>query len=185
MTEQASETRYSIVVVDDEPTTAQMARSWFKDQPYDILAVSDGESGLDLIRSKHFDLVLLDLGMPGMDGFTVAEELKKDPRTASIPIIFLTANREHKAKMKGFKLPEPFLPRGINHYQEWIRACKGGPKPSTNFDYSGPLTETILLGNVAALAGRKLSWDGPKMRVANMPEANKYLRRKYRKGWTL
>jgi predicted dehydrogenase len=87
--------------------------------------------------------------------------------------------------LKGFKFPEPFLPRGINHYQEWIRACKGGPKPSANFDYSGPLAETILLGNVAALAGRKLSWDGPKMRAANMPEANKYLRRKYRQGWKL
>jgi len=90
-----------------------------------------------------------------------------------------------ESKMKGFKLPEPFLPRDINHYQEWIRACKGGPKPSANFDYSGPLTETILLGNVAALAGRKFSWDGPKLKVTNMPEANKYLRRKYREGWSL
>jgi predicted dehydrogenase len=86
---------------------------------------------------------------------------------------------------KGFKFPEPFLPRGINHYQEWIRACKGGPKPSANFDYSGPLTETILLGNVAALAGKKLSWDGPELKVSNMPEASKYLRRKYRQGWSL
>jgi predicted dehydrogenase len=90
-----------------------------------------------------------------------------------------------ESKMKGFELPEPFLPRDINHYQEWIRACKGGPKPSANFDYSGPLTETILLGNVAALAGRKLSWDGPKLKVTNMPEANEYLRRKYREGWSL
>jgi len=86
---------------------------------------------------------------------------------------------------KGFKFPEPFLPRDINHYQEWIRACKGGPKPSANLDYSGPLTETILLGNIAALAGRKLSWDGSKLKITNIPEANKYLRRKYRSGWSL
>jgi len=89
------------------------------------------------------------------------------------------------SKMKGFKPPEPFLPRGVNHYQEWIRACKGGPKPLANFDYSGPLTETILLGNVAARAGEKLYWDGPNFKVANISEANKYLRRKYRPGWTL
>jgi len=90
-----------------------------------------------------------------------------------------------ESRMKGFKVPEPFLPRGINHHQEWIRACKGGPKPLANFDYSGPLAETILLGNVAARAGKKLNWDGPNFKVTNATEVNKYLRRKYRKGWTL
>jgi predicted dehydrogenase len=90
-----------------------------------------------------------------------------------------------ESKMKGFKMPEPFLGRGVDHYQEWIRACKGGPKPSANFDYSGPLSETILFGNVAALAGEKLYWDGPNLKVTNLPEANKHLRRKYREGWRL
>ncbi len=90
-----------------------------------------------------------------------------------------------ESEMKGFKMPDPFLGRGVNHYQEWIRACKGGPKPSANFDYSGPLSETILFGNVSALAGEKLYWDGPNLKVTNLPEANKYLRRKYRKGWKL
>jgi len=89
-----------------------------------------------------------------------------------------------ESKMKGFKVA-PFLPRGVNHYQEWIRACKGGPKPSANFDYSGPLSETILLGNVAARAGQKLFWDGPNFKVTNMPEAEKYLKREYREGWRL
>ena len=88
-------------------------------------------------------------------------------------------------KMKGFKMPDPFLGRGINHYQEWINACKGGPKPSANFDYAGPLSETILFGNVAARAGKKLFWDGPNLKVTNAPEANQHLRRKYREGWTL
>jgi predicted dehydrogenase len=90
-----------------------------------------------------------------------------------------------EAKMKGFKMPEPFLGRGINHYQEWIRACKGGPKPSADFDYSGPLSETILLGNVAALTGEKLFWDGPNLKVTNLPGANKHLKREYRQGWSL
>ncbi len=91
-----------------------------------------------------------------------------------------------EAKMKGFKPPEQSLPRGTDHYQEWIKSCKGGPKGLSNFDYAGPLAEAILLGNVAALAGgRKLEWDGPGMRVTNMPEANSWLRREYRKGWTL
>ncbi|MGD2094034.1 MAG: Gfo/Idh/MocA family oxidoreductase [Phycisphaerales bacterium] len=89
------------------------------------------------------------------------------------------------SKMRGFQKPEPFLGRGINHYQEWIRGCKGGPKPSANFDYSGPLTETILLGNVAAMAGKKLYWNGPNFKITNIPDANKHLKREYREGWKL
>jgi predicted dehydrogenase len=90
-----------------------------------------------------------------------------------------------ESKMKGFKPPQQLFPRDVDHYQEWIRACKGGPKPLANFDYSGPLTETVLLGNVAARAGQKLSWDGPNCKITNVPDANKYLQRQYRKGWTL
>jgi len=89
------------------------------------------------------------------------------------------------SRMKEMTMPESFLSRGIDHYQDWIKACKGGPKPLANFDYAGPLSETILLGNVAALAGEKLNWDGPNLKVTNLPEANKHLRRKYREGWKL
>ncbi len=73
----------------------------------------------------------------------------------------------------------------MRHEQDWIRACKGGPKPSADFDYSGPLSETILFGNVSALVGEKLEWDGPKLKITNLPGADKYLRRKYREGWKL
>jgi hypothetical protein len=90
-----------------------------------------------------------------------------------------------ESRMRGFAVPEPFLPRGIDHYQQWIRACKGGPKPSAGFDYAGPLTETILLGNVAARIGRRIFWDGPNFRITNVPDAEKYLKRQYRKGWML
>ncbi len=93
------------------------------------------------------------------------------------------------ARMAGFKVPEPFLPRSQHgaseHYLEWIRACKGGPRPLSNFDYAGPMTETVLLGNVASRAGRKLEWDGSAMTVTNLPEANQWLRRQYREGWLL
>jgi len=90
-----------------------------------------------------------------------------------------------ESRMKDFKMPEPFLGRGTNHYREWVKACKGGPKPLANFDYAGPLTETILLGNIAARAGEKLQWDGANLKVTNMSEANRFLRREYRQGWTL
>lgn len=89
------------------------------------------------------------------------------------------------SKMKEYKMPEPFLGRGINHYQDWIQACKGGPKPLANFDYAGPLSETILFGNVAARVGKKLYWDGPSLKIKNVAHADKYLRREYREGWKL
>jgi len=89
------------------------------------------------------------------------------------------------AKMKEINAPEPFLERGVNHYQDWIRACKGGPKPSANFDYSGPLSEAILLGNVAARAGTRIEWDAAGMTIRNNDQANAWLLRKYRDGWTL
>jgi predicted dehydrogenase len=90
-----------------------------------------------------------------------------------------------ESTMKGFKKPERSLPRGLDHYQDWVRGCKGGPKPLANFDYAGPLTEMVLLGNVSILSGKRLLWDGPNMKVTNVPDANAFLKREYRQGWTL
>ncbi len=87
--------------------------------------------------------------------------------------------------MKGFKKPAEVFDRSVNHYQDWIRGCKGGPKPLSNFDYAGPLTEAILLGNVAAFVGQKIEWDGPNMKATNIPDGDKFLRRTYRRGWSL
>jgi predicted dehydrogenase len=90
-----------------------------------------------------------------------------------------------ESKMKNFQIPEPTLPKSPGHYAEWVNACKGGPKPLADFDYSGPLTEMVLLGNIAIKTQKKLNWDAPNMKVTNVPEANQYLHRQYRKGWIL
>jgi hypothetical protein len=72
------------------------------------------------------------------------------------------------------------------HEKDWVRACKGGKPASSNFDYSGPLSETVLMGNLAVrFPNRKLLWDGEKMEVTNDTDANAYIRPKYRDGWTL
>ena len=68
---------------------------------------------------------------------------------------------------------------------EWIAACKGGPPGYSNFDVAAYLTEIMLLGCVALRTGKKLEWDGPKMRAKNAHEASQYVRREYRKGWKL
>jgi len=81
--------------------------------------------------------------------------------------------------------PPKTLPRSPGIYKEFIRACKGGQKTVADFTFSGALTEMVLAGNLAVRTGRKILWDGPKMRCTNVPEANQYVRREYRKGWTL
>ncbi len=88
-------------------------------------------------------------------------------------------------KFEGYKAPPETLPRSPGHHAEWIRACKGGPKALSNFDYSGPLTEFVLLGNVAILTGKKLAWDDKNCKVTNCPEAARIIKRDYRSGWTL
>ena len=70
-----------------------------------------------------------------------------------------------------------------NHYQEWTSAIATGGDTSCPFAYSGPLTETVLLGNVAYRAGQTLHWDSEHLRATGAPEADQYLRRQYRNGW--
>jgi predicted dehydrogenase len=68
---------------------------------------------------------------------------------------------------------------------EWIAACKGGKAPYSNFDVAAYLTEIILLGCVALQTGKKLDWDGPAMKAKNAPEAARFVKREYRKGYSL
>jgi predicted dehydrogenase len=90
-----------------------------------------------------------------------------------------------ESKMKAYNRPPKTIPRSIGHHKEWIHACKGGKPAGSNFDFAGPLTEAVLLGNIAIRMGKKLYWDGPNMNITNVPEANKYVRRQYRQGWRL
>ena len=97
-----------------------------------------------------------------------------------------------ESKMKQYGAPPRKLERSIGHYEEWAEACKGGKRGGSNFDWAGPLAEAVLLGNVALrlrmreeMTGKKLLWDGPNLRFTNSEEANKFLRREYRTGWTL
>jgi hypothetical protein len=91
-----------------------------------------------------------------------------------------------EAKMKELTIPPKnfVLPRG-GHEQDWVRACKGGAPAGADFAYSGPLTETCLLGNVAKRVDARIAWDAENLKITNLPDANKYVRTEYRKGWKL
>jgi len=110
----------------------------------------------------------------GDDGFILGNSVYPEARAKQV---------EHLAKE---------IPRSKGHYEEWLNACKGGEPPGSNFDWAGPLTEAVLLGNVALrsqlrddLTLMKLLWDAPGLKFSNSEEANKFIRREYRTGWTL
>ncbi len=88
-----------------------------------------------------------------------------------------------KDKFASYMPPEPTIPNSIGHHAEWIKACKDGSPTTCNFDYSGALTETVLLGNVAYRTGEKLEWDAANLKATNTSKADKYIRKEYRKGW--
>ena len=90
-----------------------------------------------------------------------------------------------EAKMKAYERPPERIPRSPGHHQEWIAACKTGSDTTCHFDYSGAITESVLLGNIAFRTGCKLEWDATEMNVTNCPQANDLLQRPYRQGWTL
>jgi predicted dehydrogenase len=90
-----------------------------------------------------------------------------------------------EAKFADFKRPEPFIPKSLGHYAEWINACKTGAPTTCNFEYAGWLTEANHLGNVAYRAGKKLEWDFKNLRAKNAPEIEPLIHRKYREGWKL
>ncbi len=90
--------------------------------------------------------------------------------------------------MKEYRRPEKTIPRSPGIHEEWIAAIKEGKKSTTDFSYSGPLTELMLLGNIALRMQEQravLQWDAEKMEFPNFPEANKYLHMEYRPGWEL
>jgi two-component system cell cycle response regulator len=100
--ETAAEAPMRILVVDDDPETVRLLRSWFKDQAYEIQDAADADAGLRLAVRSRPDIILLDIRMPGMDGLATTRHLKTDPTTRAIPVILLTACREVEAKVEAF-----------------------------------------------------------------------------------
>ena len=88
-------------------------------------------------------------------------------------------------KFAKYTPPPKTIERSIGHHREWLKACRDGSPTTCNFDYSGALTEAVLLGNVAYRLGKKITWDAKAMKAVGLPEADKYLDKEYRQGWEI
>ncbi len=94
----------TILVVEDEEDIAKLVSYTLSGEGYRVIAASSGEKGLELAKEKRPDLIILDLMLPGVDGFTVCRILQKDPATAGIPVVMLTAKGEEADVVAGLEL---------------------------------------------------------------------------------
>lgn len=94
---------YHILIVDDVTDNIQVAMNMLKEESYDFSFATSGKMALGLVEANDFDLILLDIMMPGMDGYEVCRRIKNDPRFIDIPVIFLTAKADIDAMTRGFK----------------------------------------------------------------------------------
>jgi len=130
---------------------------------------------------------------PRPDGLPEGKKMGDNGRMLVGDKGFILGNQvfpESRAKEVG-QVPSS-IPRSGGHHAEWVQACKGGKRPGSNFDWAGPLAESVLLGNVALrvklredLTLYKLCWDSAALKFTNLEEANRFVRREYRPGWSL
>src|SRR5258706_16067954 len=94
----------SVLLVEDDPKVAEVLVGLLEDDNITLSSAEDAAKALELTRETNFDLILLDLGLPGMDGFELLRQLKAAPETESIPVIVLTAWNSTSDKIRGFEL---------------------------------------------------------------------------------
>ena len=89
-----------ILIVDDEPDILRVVIFRLKKSGYEVISAENGVSGLEMARKELPDFILLDIRLPGMDGFEVCRKLKDDPSTANIPVVFLSASSAEDLSLK-------------------------------------------------------------------------------------
>lgn len=111
-----SEARHKILITDDDPVIIELLQVNLQFEGYDVITAADGQEAVERAHDEHPDLMILDIMMPRMDGWTARAELLKDPRTAEIPVIFLSARAQQADLRKGYEagvaayVTKPFEP---------------------------------------------------------------------------
>jgi two-component system phosphate regulon response regulator PhoB len=140
----------TVLVVDDEAPIRLLCRVNLEAEGMTVLEASDGDSGLETARAEHPDVVLLDVMMPGRNGWEVAEELLSDDATSRIPIIFLTARAEVRDRAKGIDLggvdyvTKPFNPVELAPLvKDLVRRVEGGERDDVRREKFAELRELL------------------------------------------
>jgi len=118
----------TILIIDDSTKNLSLLCDLLTEAGYKVLSTSDSHKAINRVKNGHPQLILLDIIMPNIDGFEVCQQLKSDPETQNIPIIFITGMTETNAQIKGFELgavdyiTKPF--RVKNYWFEWLLISK-------------------------------------------------------------
>lgn len=111
-----------ILIIDDDERNLKLLEALLKTEGYVLESATSGEDALKLVASFRPDLILLDIMMPGIDGFEVARRVKLDPETKTIPIIMITALEDHESRIRALQMgAEEFLTKPINRAELWVR----------------------------------------------------------------
>jgi two-component system alkaline phosphatase synthesis response regulator PhoP len=136
----------SILLIEDDQDIAELLKHYLGKESFSLQHVSDGFSGLKQAQAQHFDLIILDIMLPEMDGLEVCKELRADPKAASVPIIMLTAKTEEMDKIVGLELgaddyvTKPFSPRELlARVKAVLRRAERKPEAEKVYHY-GKLT---------------------------------------------
>lgn len=151
---------WRILVADDEPYVLLAVKQVLQGLPASVLEAPDGEQALRLAKAKRPDLIILDVKMPRMDGFQVADALKQDPTTAEIPVIFLSALRDSHVKVRGLVLgAEDYIAKPIDpeELKARVRAVLRRVRPSQQESpvKGGQIQDVTLASLVRTLEGER------------------------------
>jgi two-component system phosphate regulon response regulator PhoB len=162
----------TILLIEDEEDVSDLIRYHLKKAKFRVLSASDGAEGVQTAIEERPDAVVLDIMMPRLNGFEVAKKLKADPRTAPIPIIFLSAKGEAESRIKGLEigaddyLAKPFSPRElVLRIQTLLRRTRATVTPETLS--SGPiLLESATLRVI--IAGNRLELTSTEFKLLSL-----------------
>src|SRR5512144_2317145 len=150
--EAATSPRPTVLVVEDEPNIRELVCLHLGLENYECVECADGEAALKLARSRHFDLVILDVMLPGLDGVTVCRAIRRDSENPDVPVLMLTARREESDKVVGLEsgaddyLTKPF---GVRELVARVRALlRRGPRPLTAAGAAKEATKAIAYKHI-------------------------------------
>jgi len=121
----------TILIIDDSPDIHELVQLGLAGEPVDFISCFSGEDGLAKAASLHPDLILLDVGMTGMDGFEVCRRLKADPLTTDAPIVFLTGASTTEENCAASKLARPIMFSSRSIPPNCVRVCVRPCTPNT------------------------------------------------------
>ena len=90
-----------VLIVDDSPTEVVKLRQILSKHGYDVLTADSGEQGMEMVRAEHPDVVLMDIVMPGLNGFQATRQLSRDPATSAVPVIIVTTKDQETDRLWG------------------------------------------------------------------------------------